>query len=227
MEYQSHTLGGGGNNSTMREARSNTLPAGGYRSNNSNSGTDSPFRSRHHSSSNNPNFRHWGSSLSLNSPDGASVEDLRMRSRTLRPADRGGITPARDTPAYYSTTLPRKWLPTTGTIKRRDPSLKDYLAKPRYVSTLDCVKSAQRERRSASMSRRSSERQAPAPRNLRLGSFLDDPHYGNDGVLIPDSLRQYYLDTYLDTYDSDYLTNFGDNSLPAEQDDEGEDRGIM
>ena len=52
---------------------------------------------------------------------------------------------------------------------------------------------------------------ASAPyRNLRIGHFLDDPSYGSGGELIPDALRQYYLDTFLDTYESDYLRNFGD-----------------
>jgi len=154
------------------------------------------FSVRSGSSGGRRRMQHWGSSLSLEgSEDGGE-----LTSRTLRPptpADRS--TPARAEP--WQTTLPRRWLPSTGKADTEAPTLKDYLSKPRLVSTLGCRQAKQHggERSAASSI-------TPVYRNLRLGGFLDrdDQH----AELIPDELRQYYLQTYLDSYDSVYLNNY-------------------
>ncbi len=164
-----------------------------------------------------PRMRHWGSSLSVDDAGaGAGADVAELRSRTLRPptpSDRA--TPARD--SVVRTSHLRNWLPKTGLQERaRQPALAEYLEKPRLVSTLGCV-----ERRAGAHAVPGNRQ--PVHRNLRLAGFLDDPAYGSDGELIPDVLRQYYLDTYLDTYEFEYLKNFGDADL--EQEDGREDAG--
>jgi len=162
--------------------------------------------------------QHWGSSLSLESENsGGELTSRRLRPPT--PLDRQ--TPARDDP--WRTTTPRRWLPSTGRTEAKTPTLKDYLRKPRLVNTVGCV--TPKPQPSSTVSdlpppavtttpRHTSHlagSTTPSYRNLRLGGFLDHSNHADE--LIPEVLRQYYLDTFLDSYDSSYLTNFGDLSL--------------
>ena len=102
----------------------------------------------------------------------------------------------------------------------RHPQLKDYLEKPRLVNTLGCSDALPPRRKVSTASSYHSSRlnkaERPAYRNLRLGNFMERPQ--PQGELIPDMLRQYYLDTYLDSYEFDYLKNFGE----VESDEEPE-----
>ena len=213
-------------NSRMRNPREQdypagyyTAPAGGGARRLGSSNTFGGFRSSGKQQQQQQQMRHWGSSLSIDGGGSSDASVHELRSRTLRPAmpsDRA--TPARDSIAH--TSQPRTWLPATGLQTRaRRPELKEFLEKPRLVSTLGCVE------RKPSQQQQQQHQPVPVARNLRLAGFLDDPSYGSDGELIPDVLRQYYLDTYLDTYEFEYLKNFGD--LDLDKDEKEPETGSM
>ena len=152
-------------------------------------------------------FRHWGSSLSIESENSAGD----LTSRTLRPATPVPSLHRRDD--VYHLTAPKAWLPETRPEDVRHPELADYLRQPRLVSTLGCLKAQQQSRSSGTSefhARRLASGERPPYRNLRLGGFMDKKEQDGDDELIPEMLRLYYLDTYLDTYEYDYLNNFGD-----------------
>ena len=78
-----------------------------------------------------PTFKHWGSSLSLESDPSLGE----VRSRTLR---RPSPPPSRSREPIPRTVKPVLPLLTQEEVKH--PNLRDYLEKPRMVSTLHCVK---------------------------------------------------------------------------------------
>ena len=132
-----------------------------------------------------------------------------LTSRTLRPAFSStlsrGSTPARE---VVQTTSTRKWLPAAKMTDVNHPELRDYLQKPRLVNTLGCVAPRQPPRPSEFHARRMAANERPVYRNLRLGNFFEQPA-GHGEDTIPDMLRQYYQDTFLNGYDTDYLRNYG------------------
>lgn len=152
----------------------------------------------------NPNgtFRHWGSSVSIESEN--SVGDLTRRTlsppspTTLRRQCGGGNPNLVPTLKTSRPSLPSM------TVELQSPKLEDYLQKPRLVSTLgrgDFRPSAHASNHSEFHAKRLANNERPAYRNLRLGGFMERPQATGDEV-IPDMLRQYYLDTYLNVCDT-------------------------
>uniref|UniRef100_A0A0K2UMM5 Uncharacterized protein n=1 Tax=Lepeophtheirus salmonis TaxID=72036 RepID=A0A0K2UMM5_LEPSM len=148
-------------------------------------------------------FHHWGSSLSMDK----EVEEL--TSRTLRP------------PSPTLVVVPPKHHPNPS-IRRRKPSLpdlrvelnhpklQDYLEKPRFVNNVAVPRKVmpQRTRGMPGSLNPSSYR------NLRLGNFFEEEEEEQEGDgIIPERLRLYYLDTYLNVCDTcDSLTHCNPNS---------------
>ncbi len=133
---------------------------------------------------------------------------LDLTRRTLRPPSPTTLsrahTPNRDLggrhiePMMVSTLSRRTskptFLPLTREADLDSPTLKDYLDKPRLVNTVGCgtinpkryyPEAEERPRATSSQHRK-----------LRLGGFMENKS-NNADELIPDVLRQYYLDTYL------------------------------
>ena len=160
-----------------------------------------PSSSRSNGSHNGGGMRHWGSSLSLESD--VSVFDLTKR--TLRPPSPTTMSRAttplgwRATPPPEILTKP-KTVPMTARSNMRHPELADYLVKPRLVNTLGCdgVRPWSVEDDDTPYhARRLSHNERPPYRNLRLGGFMEGRNRSPE--LIPEMLRQYYYDTYLDS----------------------------
>jgi len=165
-----------------------------------------------------PAFRHWGSSLSLEGDDPGLGEITR---RTLRPPSPKS-TRERDP-------IPRTAKPVLPLLTQEEvnhPRLQDYLEKPRLHGCTMMQSGAQQERPvvaaaadydyygpprdrdrefspSEHHARRLANGDVPVYRNLRLGGFLESGKkpsgVGGGDELIPEVLRQYYLDTYLNT----------------------------
>jgi len=144
-------------------------------------------------------YRFYGSSLSLADEHGTHE----LTSRTLRP-------PSPTTLRKSSTTLPpsaamnkterspKPSLPQMR-VELESPKLADYLERPRLVSVgVTKRNEAVAAAASAHHAKRYENNGVPAYRNLRLGNFMEvqEEAEGDDDI-IPDRLRQYYLDTYL------------------------------
>jgi hypothetical protein len=141
---------------------------------------------------------HWGSSLSLASDN--SVSEL--TSRTLlpppSPAQRRASTPTR---AGTPTRQTRPSLPQMR-VEVQSPSLADYLAKPRLVRTPGPPTLARPSQHHAKRLLAGADQcLRPNYRNLRLGNFMEGENVSG-GELIPEMLRQYYLDTFLGSCDT-------------------------
>ena len=147
-------------------------------------------------------FRHYGSSLSLAEERGAHE----LTRRTLRP-------PSPTTLRKSSTCLPpsaamkkaerspRPSLPDMR-VQLESPKLADYLERPRLVNAIRNQSSASAA--SAHHAKRHENLVVPSYRNLRLGNFMEE----EPDEVIPERLRQYYLDTYLNVCDTcDSLTH--------------------
>lgn len=177
-----------------------SLPTGHY------SASASPNSS--HSGQNGSTFRHYGSSLSL-----ANNTTGELTSRTLRP-------PSPTTLRKSSTSLPpsaglpkadqqrsqRPSLPNMR-VALESPKLADYLERPRLVNAIPLPSRPVRNElvaaaASAHHAKRYESSSGPAYRNLRLGNFMEDPSMAEEDEIIPDRLRQYYLDTYLNVCDT-------------------------
>lgn len=153
-------------------------------------------------------FKHYGSSLSL-----ADHGTHELTSRTLRP-------PSPTTLRKSSTSLPpsaglaraertpRPSLPNMR-VELESPKLADYLERPRLVNAIPMAVSSRPSYRneaaaalaSAHHAKRYENSNGPAYRNLRLGNFMEEESTEDD-ELIPERLRQYYLDTYLNVCDT-------------------------
>lgn len=147
-------------------------------------------------------FRHYGSSLSLAEEHGKHE----LTSRTLRP-------PSPTTLRKSSTNLPpsaamnkserspRPSLPNMR-VELESPKLADYLERPRLVSAI--MPPFRNEAVAATASAHHAKRYEKYEnkiedcRNLRLGNFIEEPE---DDEIIPERLRQYYLNTYLNVCD--------------------------
>ena len=142
-------------------------------------------------------FLHYGSSLSLS--NGSTTSDL--TSRTLRPPSpttlRKSSIPGK--PTFPSKTPHKPALPSLNSVELKSPKLADYLEKPRLVS----IPSANLQSRLAASEHHAKRMNALNTnyRNLRLGNFIDSGE-SNDEELIPERLRMYYLDTYLNVCDT-------------------------
>merc|ERR1712107_181662 len=152
-------------------------------------------------------FRHYGSSLSLAEEHGKHE----LTSRTLRP-------PSPTTLRKSSTNLPpaaamnkserspRPSLPNMR-VELESPKLADYLEKPRLVNAILTKPSPTAEAAKGHHANRYENGGVPEYRNLRLGNFMEEDDAANEEV-IPDLLRQYYLDTFLNSkYDMYQITH--------------------
>lgn len=146
-------------------------------------------------------FHHYGSSLSLT--NGSTSE---LTSRTLRPPSPSTLRKSStiSNASNASTrTSPRPSLPSTK-FDLESPKLADYLERPRLVSTLsykDSNKTASKSAVEASHHHAKRMQNHTSPyRNLRLGNFMEGPE--EEEELIPERLRQYYLETYLNVCDT-------------------------
>ena len=140
--------------------------------------------------------------------------------RTLRPPSPTTLTRAR-TPSRGVSVTPSErsvrsnFMPSTRQADMDHPELKVYLQKPRLVSTLGCgaVKPRTPDYTSEFHTRRLASNDRPAYRNLRLGGFCEG-HNLNEGEAVPDILRNYYYDTYLN--DSPWLNaSNGQTTMPS------------
>jgi len=153
-------------------------------------------------------FRHYGSSLSLAEEHGKHE----LTSRTLRP-------PSPTTLRKSSTNLPpsaailnkserspKPSLPQMR-VELESPKLADYLERPRLVNAIPRFRNeAVAASAHAHHAKRYENNAVPSYRNLRLGNFMEEPE--EDPEVIPERLRQYYLDTYLNVCDTcDSLTH--------------------
>jgi len=151
----------------------------------------------------------YGSSLSLADEHGTHE----LTSRTLRP-------PSPTTLRKSSTTLP----PSAAMIKTErspnpclprmrveleSPKLADYLERPRLVSGGVAQRNEVVAAAASAHHAKRYENNVPAYRNLRLGNFMEEQEEAEAGDdIIPERLRQYYLDTYLNVCDTcDSLTH--------------------
>jgi len=190
--------------STPRQVRSATLSGGERRVSLPNGHYSASTMGR--ASSDAPRFRHYGSSLSL--AEGHGTHEL--TSRTLRP-------PSPTTLRKSSTILPpsaalnkaerspRPSLPNMR-VELESPKLADYLEKPRLVNAIK-LKTPTAEAAKGHHAKRYENGGVPEYRNLRLGNFMEEDEATNEEV-IPDLLRQYYLDTFLNSkYDMYQITH--------------------
>lgn len=182
--------------STPRQVRSATLSGGERRVSLPNGHYSASTMGR--TSSDGPRFRHYGSSLSL--AEGHGTHEL--TSRTLRP-------PSPTTLRKSSTTLPpsaalnkternpKPSLPNMR-VELQSPKLADYLERPRLVNAIQSKPSTAEAAR-GHHAKRYENGGVPEYRNLRLGNFMEE---NENEEVIPDLLRQYYLDTYLNACDT-------------------------
>lgn len=143
-----------------------------------------------------PAFQHYGSSLSLSN---GSTNDL--TTRTLRPPSpttlKKSSIPGK--PKYEQSVASRPSLPSLNSVELESPKLADYLEKPRMVSL---PSKSLKARLAASQAHAKRMNAAHTEyRNLRLGNFLESGE-SNDEELIPERLRLYYLDTFLNACDT-------------------------
>ena len=143
-------------------------------------------------------FQHYGSSLSL------AEEHGQLTSRTLRPPSpttlRKSSTHLPPSAALYKTERsPRPSLPSMR-VELESPKLADYLERPRLVNAIPIRNEAVAAAASAHHAKRYENSVGPTYRNLRLGNFMEEPE-DEDQDVIPERLRQYYLDTYLNVCD--------------------------
>lgn len=135
-----------------------------------------------------------------------------LTSRTLRP-------PSPTTLRKSSTNLPpsaglnknerspKPSLPSMR-VELESPKLADYLERPRLVNTIQAKNEAVAAAASAHHAKRFESNGVPAYRNLRLGNFMEQEEDNAEEDIIPERLRQYYLDTYLNVCDTcDSLTH--------------------
>jgi len=145
-------------------------------------------------------LRHFGSSLSLS--NGSDTADLTRR--TLRPPSpttlrkvsvpgRPSFTPS--TPARYS--KDKNSIPSLKTTELQAPKLADYLEMPRLHGAIMTPRNNSTNNYTHHAKRMDAANNTSNYRNLRLGNFIENGE-SNDDELIPERLRQYYLDTYLD-----------------------------
>jgi len=182
------TLGGSGGIDRNRRI---SLPSGHY------SATLGPMSK----SSEVDKFRHYGSSLSLAEEHGKHE----LTRRTLRP-------PSPTTLRKSSTNLPpsaalnkserspKPLLPQMR-VELESPKLADYLERPRLVNAIPRFRNeAVAASAHAHHAKRYENNAVPSYRNLRLGNFMEAENDEED--MIPERLRQYYLDTYLNVCDT-------------------------
>lgn len=142
-------------------------------------------------------FTHYGSSLSLSNGSSAATGDL--ISRTLRPPSpttlKKSSLPGK---VKFGAAKPnRPSLPSLNTVQLESPKLADYLEKPRLVRSVPTAGQDGGSRVAASEHHAKRLNAADTSyRNLRLGNFIDTGE-SNEEELIPERLRAYYLDTYL------------------------------
>ena len=159
-------------------------------------------------------LRHWGSSLSLSTSEDGSA--FNITSRVLRPAHSStmsrGSTPAREA----TTTTQKKWLPAARRTEAKHPELEDYLRKPRLVNTLGCLSPPPQTplRPSDLQSRLAAAEDRPVYRNLRLGGFFENEE--EEEELYPETLRQYYRDTFLDDFDRENLRAYDESAARSD-----------
>ncbi len=163
---------------------------------------------------NNNGFKHYGSSLSL--ADNHRLDEL--TSRTLRPPSPTTLRKSSKMlppSAGFSAKVERSAKPVLPNmrVELESPKLADYLERPRLINAIPLPsRPVRNEAVAASASHHHAKRYEssgiPAYRNLRLGNFMepsnanrrrDDPE---DDDIIPERLRQYYLDTYLNECDT-------------------------
>lgn len=183
--------------STPRQVRSATLSGGERRVSLPNGHYSASTMGR--AASEARRFRHYGSSLSLAEDHGTHE----LTSRTLRP-------PSPTTLRKSSTSLPpsaalnkskrsaKPSLPNMR-VELQSPKLADYLEKPRLVNAIQSKPSTAEAAR-GHHAKRYENGGVPEYRNLRLGNFMEENEPTDD--VIPDLLRQYYLDTYLNACDT-------------------------
>jgi len=142
-------------------------------------------------------LRHFGSSLSLS--NGSDTADLTRR--TLRPPSpttlRKSSVPGR--PSFTPSVPPRHSkdsLPSLNTAELQSPKLADYLEKPRLHGAILNPRSNSTNSYTHHAKRMDAANNTSNYRNLRLGNFIENGE-SNEDELIPERLRQYYLDTYL------------------------------
>jgi len=142
-------------------------------------------------------LRHFGSSLSLS--NGSDTADLTRR--TLRPPSpttlRKSSVPGR--PSFTPSVPPRHSkdsLPSLNTAELQSPKLADYLEKPRLHGAILNPRSNSTNNYTHHAKRMDAANNTSNYRNLRLGNFIENGE-SNEDELIPERLRQYYLDTYL------------------------------
>ena len=83
-------------------------------------------------------------------------------------------------------------------VELESPKLADYLERPRLVSVgVTKRNEAAAAAASAHHAKRYENNGVPTYRNLRLGNFMEMQEEADGDDIIPDRLRQYYLDTYL------------------------------
>jgi len=177
-EVRSATLSGG--------ERRVSLPAGQHYTSSTMGRTTEPSK-----------YRFYGSSLSLADEHGTHE----LTSRTLRP-------PSPTTMRKASTTLP----PSAGMnrterspkhslpqmrVELESPKLADYLERPRLVSVGVTKRNEAVAAAASAHHAKRYENNVPSYRNLRLGNFMEMQEEAEGDDIIPDRLRQYYLDTYL------------------------------
>jgi len=159
-------------------------------------------------------FRHYGSSLSLAEEHGKHE----LTSRTLRPPSpttlRKSSTnlPSSEASSNKSERSPKPSLPQMR-VELESPQLADYLERPRMVKSIPRYRNeAVAASAHAHHAKRYENNAVPSYRNLRLGYFMEDPEEEDEESVIPERLRQYYLDTYLNVCDNFVLV--GSEILP-------------
>jgi len=182
-----------------------SVPAGHYAATVNSAGRSERGKSPGNVSANGGgSFRHYGSSLSLS--NGSDTADL--TTRTLRPPSpttlRKSSVPGR--PSFGPSAPPRHSrdkpsLPSLNTTELQSPKLADYLEKPRLVGAISTPRHDTSNNYVHHAKRMDAANSTSNYRNLRLGNFIENGE-SNDDELIPDRLRQYYLDTYLNVCDT-------------------------
>jgi hypothetical protein len=91
-------------------------------------------------------------------------------------------------------------------VELESPKLADYLERPRLVNASLGHNFKRNEAVAAAASAHHAKRyenNVPSYRNLRLGNFMEAGNGDQeDEDIIPERLRQYYLDTYLNVCDT-------------------------
>jgi len=145
-------------------------------------------------------FQHYGSSLSLS--NGSDTADLTRR--TLRPPSPTTLrkSSVAGRPSFAPSVPPRyarekHSLPSLNSTELQSPKLADYLEKPRLHAAIITPRHNTANDYTHHAKRMDAANNTSNYRNLRLGNFIENGE-SNEDELIPERLRQYYLDTYLD-----------------------------